>query len=92
MKFFLNSDVSAYHADLNKVKVKVKAKNEDDDSSYEIRRLQKENDPVVELEIQSGETLQSLSLKYNVPISELKRVNNILKEPEFFAMKRIKIP
>ena len=72
--------------------VKVKAKNEDDDSCYEIRRLQKENDLVIELEIETGDTLQSLSLKYNVPIAELKRVNNILRETEFFAMTLVKIP
>ncbi len=39
-----------------------------------------------------GETLTSISLKYNIPISELKRVNNFLTGNEFFAMKRIKIP
>jgi hypothetical protein len=31
-------------------------------------------------------------LKYNVQLAELKRVNNILQESEFFALKRIKIP
>jgi hypothetical protein len=31
-------------------------------------------------------------LKYNVQLSELKRVNNILQDSEFFALKRIKIP
>jgi hypothetical protein len=39
-----------------------------------------------------SDTLHSLSLKYNVQLSELKRVNNILQESEFFALKRIKIP
>ena len=39
-----------------------------------------------------SDTLHSLALKYNVQLSELKRVNNILQESEFFALKRIKIP
>lgn len=46
----------------------------------------------VETEIQPNETLQTLSLKYNIPIAEIKRINNILNENEFFALKRIKLP
>ena len=49
-------------------------------------------DQCVEAEIQPGETLQSVALKYNVPLAELKRVNNLLKEAEFYALKRVKIP
>jgi len=49
-------------------------------------------DQCVEAEVQPGDTLQSLSLKYNVPLAELKRVNKLLKESEFYALKRIKIP
>ena len=45
-----------------------------------------------QVEIQPNETLTSVSLKYNVATSELKRVNNLLTENEFFALKRIKIP
>ena len=36
-------------------------------------------DQCVEAEVQPGDTLQSLSLKYNVPLAELKRVNKLLK-------------
>lgn len=46
----------------------------------------------IECEIQPSDTLQTLSLKYNIPVSELKRVNNILNDAEFYALKRLKIP
>jgi len=46
----------------------------------------------MEAEVQPGETLASVALKYNVPPAELKRVNNLLKDAEFYALKRIKIP
>lgn len=49
-------------------------------------------DQCVETEVQPGDTLPSLALKYNVALAELKRVNNILKENEFYALKRIRIP
>lgn len=49
-------------------------------------------DQTIECEIQPKDTLSSLSLKYNIPLAELKRVNNIMKDSEFFALKRIKIP
>ena len=45
-----------------------------------------------QVDIQPGESLTSISLKYNVHVAELKRVNNLLTENEFFALKRIKIP
>jgi len=49
-------------------------------------------DQTIESDIQPSDTLLSLSLKYNIPLAELKRVNNILNDVEFFALKRIKIP
>lgn len=49
-------------------------------------------DQTIECDIQPSDTLHSLALKYNIPLAELKRVNNILQESEFFALKRIKIP
>ena len=42
--------------------------------------------------IQPSDSLVSLSIKYKVPIAELKRVNNILTDQGFFALKKIKIP
>lgn len=49
-------------------------------------------DQTIECDIQPSDTLQSLALKYNIPLAELKRVNNILQDNGFFALKRIKIP
>jgi len=49
-------------------------------------------DQCVESEVQPGDTLTNISLKYNIPVAELKRVNNILSEQQFYALKRIKIP
>jgi len=49
-------------------------------------------DQTIECDIQPTDTLSNLSLKYNIPLAELKRVNNIMKDSEFFALKRIRIP
>ena len=49
-------------------------------------------DQTIEADIQPTDTLHSLALKYNIPLAELKRVNNILQESEFYALKRIRIP
>ena len=49
-------------------------------------------DQTIECDIQPSDTLQTLSLKYNIPLAELKRVNNIINEAEFYALKRLKIP
>lgn len=48
--------------------------------------------PTIQRDIQPSDSLVSLSIKYKVPIAELKRVNNILTEQGFFALKKIKIP
>ena len=49
-------------------------------------------DQCVEAEIIPGDTLAKVALRYNVPISELKRVNNLLNEAEFHALKTVKVP
>jgi len=51
-----------------------------------------EYDQVVERPIQKDESLTSISLKYRIPVSELKRINNIHKDSEFFALSSVKIP
>ena len=63
-------------------------KSEDNDS----RKIRMTPDQTIECEIQPSDNLASLSLKYRVPIAEIKRVNNILTEQGFYALKRIKIP
>ena len=37
-------------------------------------------DQTIETEIQPSDTILSVSLKYNVPLAELKRVNNIIRQ------------
>jgi len=49
-------------------------------------------DPTIQRDIQHSDSLVSLSIKYKVPVAELKRVNNILTDQGFFALKKIKIP
>lgn len=49
-------------------------------------------DQTIQCDIQPSDTLLSISLKYNIPLAELKRVNNIISEQGFYALKRIKIP
>ncbi|WAR00903.1 LYSM4-like protein [Mya arenaria] len=46
----------------------------------------------VERNLAEDDTLQSLSLQYGCPISELKRINNLIQDQDFFALTRIKIP
>lgn len=50
------------------------------------------NDQCVEAEIRPTDTLASLSLKYNVPVAELKRVNRLINDKDLFAKNVIKIP
>ena len=52
----------------------------------------RQKDTVMQCDIKPGDTLLSLSIKYKVPVAELKRVNNILADQGFYALKRIKIP
>merc|ERR1712037_529293 len=47
---------------------------------------------IMEHLIEPGDTLLSLSIKFNVPIAELKRVNNILTEQGFYGLRLLKVP
>jgi len=78
-----------------------KAKREDyDDDVFGIStnqkgtsiKMQRTRDQCVEAEIREGDTLAKIALRYNVSISELKRVNNLLNEVEFHALPIIKVP
>ncbi|XP_076465664.1 lysM and putative peptidoglycan-binding domain-containing protein 3-like [Babylonia areolata] len=60
--------------------------------SSSIQQAEEEEDLFYEKEIAEGETLQNLSLKYSCPVSELKRVNNLIKDQDFFALRKLKIP
>jgi len=64
-------------------------KREGSTSSFNRQKLR---DQTMECDIQPTDTLVSLAFKYNVQVAQLKRVNNILSDAEFFARKKIKIP
>jgi len=52
----------------------------------------KARDHTMEYDIQKGETMTNIAFKFNVPIAELKRVNNMFTDAEFHALNKIKIP
>ncbi|CAG5134944.1 unnamed protein product [Candidula unifasciata] len=43
-------------------------------------------------EIADGETLQAIALKYACPVSELKRLNKLIQDQEFYGLKVLKVP
>nr|KAG5706571.1 hypothetical protein BaRGS_028742 [Batillaria attramentaria] len=51
---------------------------------------QQEGETYFEKEIGDGDTLQSIALKYSCPVSELKRINNLIKDQDFFALRVLK--
>lgn len=46
----------------------------------------------VELEIEDGDTLHNLSLRYGCKVSEMKRINNLINDQEFYGRRKIKVP
>ncbi|XP_054717209.1 lysM and putative peptidoglycan-binding domain-containing protein 3-like [Uloborus diversus] len=44
------------------------------------------------LTIQEGDTLQSISIKYQCAVSDIKRANNFINSQDFYARKSLKIP
>jgi len=49
-------------------------------------------DRLVERPVREGENLATVALKYRIPVSELKRLNRLQNDKEFFALSGIKIP
>ncbi|XP_014205221.1 lysM and putative peptidoglycan-binding domain-containing protein 3 [Copidosoma floridanum] len=60
--------------------------------SLKVRHPQLRKVEVINVQIQSDDTLQALALRYRCSISELKRINNIHKENEIHAHRSIKVP
>ncbi|XP_071952391.1 lysM and putative peptidoglycan-binding domain-containing protein 3-like [Antedon mediterranea] len=56
--------------------------------------VKKEPDEQVLLErqIRPSDTLLGFALQYAVPVAELKRINNLLQDQDFYALSKIKIP
>ncbi|XP_023954452.2 lysM and putative peptidoglycan-binding domain-containing protein 3 isoform X2 [Bicyclus anynana] len=49
-------------------------------------------DHFIEAQVQEGDTLQAIALRFHCSISELKRINHIHKDNEIFARRTIKVP
>ncbi|XP_045215419.2 lysM and putative peptidoglycan-binding domain-containing protein 3-like [Mercenaria mercenaria] len=55
--------------------------------------VQKEDTPsFVERRLTDDDTLQSVSLQYGCPIAEIKRLNNLIRDQDFYALTSVKIP
>lgn len=56
-------------------------------------RVQKaRQEPTLEAEILPGDTLTSISLRFNCKVQDIKRINKIDKDNEIFAFKVLKVP
>ncbi|CAH0724336.1 unnamed protein product, partial [Brenthis ino] len=60
-------------------------------SEIQLYRI-KPQDHFIEAQVQEGDTLQAIALRFHCSISELKRINNIHKDNEIFARRTIKVP
>ncbi|XP_026762960.2 lysM and putative peptidoglycan-binding domain-containing protein 3 [Galleria mellonella] len=49
-------------------------------------------DHFIEAQVQEGDTLQAIALRFYCSVSELKRINQIHKDNEIFARRTIKVP
>ncbi|ELW52330.1 lysM and putative peptidoglycan-binding domain-containing protein 3 [Tupaia chinensis] len=77
---------------------------EEDAEVYELRSRGKEKvrrstsrdklDDIVLLtkDIQEGDTLNAIALQYCCTVADIKRVNNLISDQDFFALRSIKIP
>ncbi|XP_014361933.2 lysM and putative peptidoglycan-binding domain-containing protein 3 isoform X1 [Papilio machaon] len=60
-------------------------------SEIQLHRI-KPQDHFIEAQVQEGDTLQAIALRFYCSISELKRINHIHKDNEIFAKRTIKVP
>lgn len=50
------------------------------------------SEPMVDRPIGPGETLSAIALRYSLPLTELKRLNGLVTEQDFYARSSLKIP
>lgn len=53
------------------------------------------SEPVIEYtfyDIKSGDTLHSICLRYACPLAQVKRINGLMNDQEFYGLRRIKLP
>ncbi|KAJ2948647.1 hypothetical protein O0L34_g7903 [Tuta absoluta] len=68
-------------------------KRTDGDTNSEIPlHKMKQQEHFIEAQIQEGDTLQALALRFYCSVSELKRINHIHKDNEIYARRTLKVP
>ncbi|CAH0552207.1 unnamed protein product [Brassicogethes aeneus] len=79
---------------MKKYVTEYKKVDKDSDEETELLRLKtpKKEIPSIAKEVEENDTLQSLAIRYNCTIEDLKRLNGIQKENEIFAKRTIKVP
>ncbi|CAD5114429.1 unnamed protein product [Dimorphilus gyrociliatus] len=55
-------------------------------------KLPKQKQLIMIIPVKKDDTLQNLALKYRRPVAEIKRVNNLQKDQDFYALTHIKVP
>ncbi|CAH2042237.1 unnamed protein product, partial [Iphiclides podalirius] len=65
--------------------------NDSHNNEIQLHRV-KPQDHFIEAQVQEGDTLQAIALRFYCSISELKRINHIHKDNEIFARRTIKVP
>ncbi|XP_026321025.1 lysM and putative peptidoglycan-binding domain-containing protein 3 isoform X2 [Hyposmocoma kahamanoa] len=69
------------------------SKKTDGDLNGEIQlHKMKPQEHYIEAQVQEGDTLQAIALRFYCSIAELKRINHIHKDNEIFARRTIKVP
>ncbi|XP_068620474.1 lysM and putative peptidoglycan-binding domain-containing protein 3 isoform X2 [Battus philenor] len=71
--------------------VNMNRSNETHSNEIQLHRV-KPQDHFIEAQVQEGDTLQAIALRFYCSISELKRINHIHKDNEIFARRTIKVP
>ncbi|XP_064608769.1 lysM and putative peptidoglycan-binding domain-containing protein 3-like [Liolophura sinensis] len=61
-------------------------------SSYDSGNSAETENIFFERQIVEEDTLLSIALQYGCPVSELKRINKLMQDQDFFALKSIKVP
>ncbi|KAK3098537.1 hypothetical protein FSP39_020421 [Pinctada imbricata] len=57
------------------------------------RQVEEDEQPTYfERELSEGDTLRSISLQYGCQVAEIKRINNMIQDQDFYAFKKIKVP
>ncbi|XP_063540650.1 lysM and putative peptidoglycan-binding domain-containing protein 3 isoform X1 [Cydia strobilella] len=67
-------------------------KDDGQDSSEIPLHKMKSQDHFIEAQVQDGDTLQAIALRFHCSLAELKRINHIHKDNEIYARRTVKVP